>query len=105
MSCLSLAHASGPDDRDSLVHFRVDLSCDDTTTILYYRCIDCPLAYRPQFMILLAPICLMKAALVCAYRIVSMLFALFVAGAMGLSLDSYTRYFALIQEITDLLAP
>jgi hypothetical protein len=32
-----------------------------------------------------------------------MLFTLFVVGAMGLSLDSYARYFALIQEIADLI--
>ena len=61
------------------------------------------LAYRPQFMILLVAICLMKLPWSAFSGFFSMLFALFVAGAMGLSLDSYARYFALIQEITDLL--
>jgi hypothetical protein len=54
-------------------------------------------------MILLAPICLMKLPWSAFIGFFSMLFALFVAGVMGLSLDSYARYFALIQEITDLL--
>ena len=54
-------------------------------------------------MILLAPICLKKLPWSEFIGFFSMLFALFVAGAMGLSLDSYGRYFALIQEITDLL--
>ena len=61
------------------------------------------LAYRPQFMILLAPICLMKLPRATLIGFFSMLFTLFVVGTMGLSLDSYARYFALIQEITDLI--
>jgi glycosyl transferase family 87 len=61
------------------------------------------LGYRPQFMILIAPICLMKLPRSAFFGFVAMLFALFVAGVVGLSLDSYARYLALIREMTDLL--
>ena len=61
------------------------------------------LAYRPQFMILLAPICLIKLPRAAFIGFFSILFSLLVAGAVGLSLDSYARYFALIREMADLV--
>jgi hypothetical protein len=41
------------------------------------------LAYRPQFMILLAPICLIKLPRAALIGFSSMLFSLLVAGAVG----------------------
>ena len=61
------------------------------------------LAYRPQFMILLVPICLVKLPRSAFAGFFVMLFVLFVTGAVGLSLDSYARYFALLRETTNLL--
>jgi len=61
------------------------------------------LAYRPQFMILLAPICLIKLPRAAFIGFFSILFSLLVAGAVGLSLDSYARYFALVREMADLV--
>jgi len=61
------------------------------------------LAYRPQFMILLVPICVVKLPRSAFTGFFAMLFVLFVTGAVGLSLDSYARYFALLRETTNLL--
>jgi len=61
------------------------------------------LAYRPQFMILIAPICLIKLGRSAVFGFLAMLSTLVVAGAVGFSLESYARYFALLQEMADLL--
>jgi hypothetical protein len=61
------------------------------------------LAYRPQFMILLVPICMVKLPRSAFTGFFAMLFVLFVTGAVGLSVDSYARYYALLRETTDLL--
>jgi hypothetical protein len=61
------------------------------------------LAYRPQFMILLAPICLVRLPRSAIFGFIILLFGLFLIGAIGLSLDSYLRYWALIREMTDLV--
>ena len=61
------------------------------------------LAYRPQFMLLLAPICLIKLPRAALIGFFGTLVSLLVAGAVGLSLDSYTRYFALVREMADLV--
>ena len=61
------------------------------------------LVYRPQFMILLAPICLVRLPRSAIFGFTVVLFGLFLAGAIGLSLDSYLRYWALIREVTDLV--
>jgi len=61
------------------------------------------LAYRPQFLILLAPICLLKLPRAAFFGFAAMLCVLFIAGAVGLSLGSYARYLVLIREMSDIV--
>lgn len=61
------------------------------------------LGYRPQFMILLAPICLLKLPRTAFFGFAATLCVLFVEGAVDLSPSSYARYLGLIREMADVV--